>query len=110
MTDDSYKMLVVYVDETDRVGNQPMYEAIVGVLQRHQLAGATVQTGLMGYGAHGYVHRRRLFGISDDRPVVITSIDKEQKLRTVLPLIQTIVKEGLIVLVDVEVIPLQTQA
>jgi PII-like signaling protein len=50
------------------------------------------------------VHRKRLFGISDDKPVVISVVDSEPVIRSVLPEIRAMVKEGLVVLLDAEVV------
>src|SRR5882724_1801904 len=100
------KMLIIYVDESDVWGDAhtPLYEAIVRRLRQLAIAGATVQTGIMGFGSHQKVHHRRLFGISDDKPVTITAIDNEAKLRAALPELRQMVREGLIALVDVELI------
>jgi PII-like signaling protein len=100
------KMLVIYVDESDIWGDAhtPLYEAIVRRLRQLAIAGATAQTGIMGFGSHQKVHHKRLFGISDDRPVVITAVDNEAKLRKILPEIRGMVQEGLVVMLDVEFI------
>jgi PII-like signaling protein len=97
-------MLVVYVDDTDSWETGPLYEAIVRRLRQLGMAGATAHHGIMGFGAHMKVHHKRLFGISDDKPVVITVVDNEQKIREILPEIRSMVTEGLIVLLDAEVI------
>ena len=98
------KMLVIFVDETDLWEAHPLYEAIVRRLRQLGVNGATVHNGIMGFGAHLKVHHKRLFGISDDRPVVITVVDSESIIRAVLPEIRRMVKEGLVVLLDAEVI------
>ena len=100
------KMLVIYVDESDIWGDAhtPLYEAIVRRLRQLEIAGATVQTGIMGFGSHQKVHHKRLFGISDEKPVVITAVDSEVKLRKILPEIRGMVQEGLIVILDAEFI------
>jgi len=98
------KMMLIYLDETDVFGTGPLYEAIVRRLRQLGVRGATVVTGMMGFGAHLKVHRKRLFGISDDKPVVITVVDSEPVIREILPEIRGMVKEGLVVLVDAEVI------
>ena len=87
-----------------------MYEAIVRRLRQLHIAGATAHTGMMGFGSHLKVHHKRLFGVSDDRPVVITVVDNETKIRQVLPEIRGMVQEGLVVLLDAEVVPLGTDA
>ena len=100
------KMLIVYVDESDIWGDAhtPLYEAIVRRLRQLEIAGATVHTGIMGFGSHQKVHHKRLFGISDDKPVMITAVDSESKLRNALSEIRGMVREGLMVLVDAELI------
>ena len=67
------KMLLICVDETDLWETGTLYEAIVRRLRQLGVAGATVQTGIMGFGSHGKVHHKRLFGISDDKPVIWVS-------------------------------------
>jgi len=98
------KMLVIYVDETDLWGAGPLYEALVRRIRQMGLAGATAQAGMMGFGSHGKVHHRRLFGVSDDKPVVITVVDSEPKIRAALPELRGMVREGLVVLLDAEVV------
>lgn len=98
------KMLLVFVDETDMAGELPLYEFIIRRLFQLGVRGATVQIGAMGFGSHHRVHRKRLLGISDDRPVIISAVDAEEKLRSVLPELRPLVQEGLIILMDVEVI------
>ena len=102
MTD--HLLLTVYLDETDTEGDLPLYEAIVRRLLRHEIAGATVQRGIMGFGAHGRVHRKRLFGVSDDRPIVISAIDSADKIRTVAKGVQEMVREGLVTVQPIEVV------
>ena len=98
------KILVIFVDETDMWQDAHLYAAIVTTLERQGIAGATVNLGLMGYGRHRRIHRKGLFGMSDDKPVTIMVVDTEEKIRAVLPVISPMVREGLILLQDVEVI------
>ncbi len=102
------KMMLIFVDETDTWGESrvPLYEAIVESLMQAGVSGATVHSGIMGFGANRQLHRKRLFGVTDERPVTITVIENEAKLRSVLPKLQAMVKEGLVFLVDGEVLHL----
>ena len=98
------KSLVIFTDETDMWQDMPLYTAIVITLERQGIAGATVNRGLMGFGRHRKIHRKGLFGVSDDRPVTIVAVDSEEKIRAVLSVVVPMVKEGLVLLQDVEVI------
>ncbi len=101
----SAKMLMVFCDQTDLWKNdESLYEAIVRKMHRQGILGATVLGGIMGYGVHRRIHKRGLLGVSDERPIVILAIDEEAKLRAILPIIVPMVKEGMINLVDTEII------
>jgi len=93
------------VDENDTWDDIPLYEGIVRRLKQLEVAGATVQTGIMGFGSHMSIHKKGLFGVSDDRPVTITVVDSAEKLQRIVPEIRSMVREGLVILTDVEVIP-----
>ena len=96
--------LTIYVNEADRLGEVPLYEVLVRRLLHLEIAGATVTRGVMGYGRHGKVHRQRLFGVSDDRPMMITAIDEPVRLRAVLSELKAMVPEGLMIVEEVEVL------
>ena len=101
------KLLVILVDETDTWNDElPLYEAIVRRLVQLEVAGATVSTGIMGFGSHQRVHRKRLFGVTDGRPVTILVADSEKKIRDILPVIRPMIAEGegLMLLLDAEAV------
>jgi PII-like signaling protein len=99
------KLLLIFIDENDLWEQTPLYEAIVRRLRQLDVAGATVHVGRMGFGRHSRIHRPGLFGIPDDRPVTISVLDEEEKLRQVLPEIRSMAPEGVLVLLEAEVIP-----
>jgi len=97
-------MLLVFVNEADTWHDRPLYQAVVERLHQLGVAGATVQIGLMGFGHHMRLHHKGLFGIADDRPITILAVDDEAKLRSTLLDVRVMIREGLIVLVDAEVV------
>ncbi len=100
------KLLLIFVDETDTWGESrvPLYEAIVERLYDLGINGATVHSGIMGFGANRRMHKKGLFGVTDDRPMTISVIDTENKIRAVLPRLKEMVVEGLLFLVDGEIV------
>ncbi len=98
------KLMLIFVDETDTLDEMPLYEAIVRRLSHSEIAGATVHRGIMGYGSQGKVHHKRLFGISDDRPITILVVDTEEKIHRAAVDIRPMVSEGLVLLLDVDLI------
>ena len=97
-------MLRIYVGENDRYEGAPLYEAIIKRLKMVDIAGATVFKGIMGYGAKSRVHRKNLLGFSSDLPIMITVVDTEERIRQVLPELDKMVGEGLVVLSEVEIV------
>ena len=100
------KLLLIHIDETDTWGDArvPLYEAIVKKLFEAGIAGATVQRGIMGYGSNHRLHRKGLFGVADDRPVTIFAIDNEARIRALLPKLRSMITEGVVFLLDGEVV------
>lgn len=98
------KMLTIFIDETDTFGDLSLYEAIVRKFVQLNVAGATVMRGIMGFGTHQQVHRRRLFGVSDDRPVSIMVVDTPERVQAALEQVRPMISEGLLLLQDVEVV------
>ncbi len=103
------KWLRVYVGERDRWQGKPLYAAIIDVLRREGVAGATVLRGIAGYGASGFLHTARIVQLSVDLPVVIDVIDTAERIEAVLPKIDAMVSEGLIIVGDCEVVAYRTR-
>src|SRR5271156_5999529 len=98
------KLMRIYVGESDRWQNQPLHEALVRAMRAHDLAGATVYGGILGYGAHRRVHKEKPLNLSHDRSIMISVVDTEAKLQSFLPIVDEMVQEGLVVLSEVDII------
>lgn len=94
--------MTIYLNETDMHGELPLYEFIVRRLLHLNVIGATVVRGMMGFGQHGRVHRQRLFGVTDDRPILILAVDDTEHLRSIIPEIRKLIPGGLVTLQPVE--------
>lgn len=98
------KMLRIHFGQDDEWHGQPLYEAIVMKCRELDIAGATVFRGIEGFGASTIIHKHRLLGRSSDAPVMVSVIDTEDKIKTLLPVLDEMVGEGLIAISEVEVI------
>jgi PII-like signaling protein len=98
------KLLRIYIGETDRWHGQPLYMAILLKAREMGLAGGTVFRGIAGYGANSVIHTANILRLSEDLPVVIEIVDADEKIQAFLPVLDEMVKEGLILLREVEVI------
>lgn len=98
------KLLRVFVGESDKHGHKPLYQAIVELLRKRGLAGATVLRGVEGFGAHSRLHTDRILRLTQDLPIVVECVDTAERIDEVLPLLDEIVDEGLLTVEPVEVI------
>jgi PII-like signaling protein len=96
-------LLRIFVGEDDEHHGRPLYEAIVLALREHGLAGATVFRGVMGFGRSSVLHTSKVLRLSEDLPIVIECVDRRATVEPVLPVLDTMIEEGLVTLERVDV-------
>jgi uncharacterized protein len=97
-------LLRIFIGESDRFQDAPLYEAIVLRAREAGLAGATVLRSPMGFGASSRVHTAKILRLSGDLPIVIEIVDEEAKINGFLPLLDPMMGGGLVTLEPVRVI------
>lgn len=94
----------IYVGESDKSDGKPLYQAIVEMLRREKISGATVLRGIIGYGARSHLHTANILRLSQDLPIIIEVVDTGENIDRVLPQIEKSIGDGLITLEKVRVI------
>ncbi|HWC61701.1 MAG TPA: DUF190 domain-containing protein [Verrucomicrobiae bacterium] len=97
-------LLRIFIGESDRWHHQALYEAIVMKAREMHLAGATVLRGPMGFGKSSHMHTSKILRLSMDLPLVIEIVDSEEKIKTFLPVLDEMMKGGLVTLEKARVI------
>jgi hypothetical protein len=97
-------LLRIFIGESDRWHHQPLYEALVLKAREMHLAGATVLRGPMGFGKSSRLHTAKILRLSMDLPLVIEIVDAEEKINTFLPVLDEMMKGGLVTLEKARVI------
>jgi PII-like signaling protein len=97
------KLLKIYIDTDDKYHGNPLWETILKKAKEHGLFGATVYKSISGMGIHSEFKSYNLIALSQSLPLVIEMIDSEEKIRSFLEVLDTIMEEGLVTLSDVEV-------
>jgi len=98
------ELLRIFVSENDQWQGKPLYKAIVMQARKSGLAGATVLHGFLGYGASSRIHTTKLLRLSDNLPVVIEIVDKPDKIKSLLPVLDEMVNDGMMTLEKVNII------
>jgi PII-like signaling protein len=94
--------LTVYVGRRERSGSRPAHEAVVDLLHRRGIAGATVLLGVDGT-AHGVRERARFFGRNADVPLMIICVGEGPRIAAVMPELATVLRRPLATLERVRV-------
>ena len=92
-------LLRIFIGESDHHAGKPLYEWLVLQAREHELAGATVLRGIMGFGANTRViHTFKIERLSEDMPIVVEIVDTKEKLETFLDAIDEHIQAGLVTL------------
>jgi len=96
--------LTVRIKKNDEVDGKRLHLLIIEFLTKSGVAGATVWTGVNGFGKRGK-STLHLEGVSVNMPLIIEVVDEQAKLEPLLPELKRIVgDDGLVSISDVYVI------
>lgn len=98
------KLMRIFVGESDKWRDQPLYKALIESMRANDIAGVTIYQGILGYGANRRIHKDTTLHLSHDRPIMLSVVDTEEKLRAFFPILDEMVQQGLVVLSEVDVI------
>jgi PII-like signaling protein len=98
------RMLRIHFTEADKWQGEPLYKAIVAKCMELGLAGAIVYRGIEGFGASARIYHSRSLSISKNAPIVVSVIDTEEKIQTLIPHLDQMIAGGLVASSTVEVI------
>jgi len=97
-------LMRIFIGEADKIGSQPLYQALIELFRKEKLAGATVLRGITGFGAKSHLHSAHLLRLSQDLPIVVELVDSQEHIDRILPEVDRMVAEGLITMEKVHVL------
>lgn len=98
------KMVRVHFSQKDQWDGKSLQEAIVSLCLELGLAGATVYRGVEGFGLSAHIHHSSMWPGSNDPPIMISIVDRDEKIAELLPRLDEMVSEGIVAISDVEVV------
>ena len=87
----------VYISEADQWQHQPLHLEILRMLHSQGLAGGTVLRAVAGFTAHGDVQSTSLVDVGGKLPLVVEFIDSADAIERVMPLLQKMAGQRLII-------------
>ena len=97
-------MLRIHFGEDDRWEGKPLHEAILVKCEELGIAEAIVFRGIEGYGSGSRIRRSGHWSRSKDAPIQLSIIDTAEKIAKLIPVLDTMVEEGLVAVSAVEAI------
>lgn len=98
------KQVTIFLGETDQYHHQALYMAIIEMLRREGCSGATATRGVAGFGASSLIHTAAILRLSFDQPLVITVVDRPERIDRVLVPLRELAPHALITVQEVEVV------
>jgi uncharacterized protein len=98
------KLMRIFIGENDKWNGKPLHKVLIECMRTNDIAGVTVYQGILGYGANRRIHKDSALHLSHDRPIMLSVVDTEDRLRSFLAVLDDMVQQGLVVLSDVDVI------
>jgi PII-like signaling protein len=96
--------LTVLLGEGDQWHHHPLYAEVVHRAHQAGLAGASVFRGIEGFGVGRRVHTSRILSLSEDLPVSVVVVDREERVRAFLPQLRELVGGARVTLERVELV------
>lgn len=96
--------VTIRIKKNDVVKGKRVHNIILDILKKGKISGATVWTGVAGFGKRGKSNFE-IEGISINMPLLMEVIDELPKLETILPEIKEVIGDnGLVTLHEVGVV------
>jgi PII-like signaling protein/CBS domain-containing protein len=92
----------IYVNEQDIYLGQPLYLAILEELGQEGATGATAIRGIAGFGPAQRQRSAGTAGMTRAQPIIIDWIDRAERVRSILPVLEPMVPNALITIEDVQ--------
>ncbi|WP_406656238.1 DUF190 domain-containing protein [Methanolobus sp. ZRKC2] len=97
-------LLRIYLSENDKYKGKAAHHAVLEFLRDEGIAGATVHHCMEGYGIQNKIHTASVLRLGTDLPVIIQAVDKEEKIRNIIPELKKILPTELITLQEIEIV------
>jgi len=105
---DPWQLMRIFIGESDKAAHgkyhgKPLWEALLSDFRERGLAGCTVVRAIAGFGASAKARNILSEYLSSDLPIIIEVVDKQSKIRSIMPDLDEMLDGGMVTLEKVEV-------
>ena len=106
---DIWMLMRIFIGESDKAAHgkfkgKPLWEALLNDFRERGLAGCTVIRAIAGFGASAKARNILSEYLSSDLPIIIEVVDRESKVRSVMPDLEEMIGGGMVTLEKVDVV------
>lgn len=107
-SNDPFVLLRIFIGESDKAVHgkfkgKPLWEALVNDFRERGLAGCTVLRAISGFGASAKARNILSEYLSSDLPIVLEMVDRESKIKAIMPDLDEMIGGGMVTLEKVDV-------
>ena len=104
-----WMLMRIFIGESDKAASgkfegRPLWEALLNDFRERGLAGCTVIRAIAGFGASAKARNILSEYLSSDLPIIIEVVDRESKIRQVMPDLEEMIGGGMVTLEKVDVV------
>jgi hypothetical protein len=108
-SNDPWMLMRIFIGESDKAAHgkfkgKPLWEALLNDFRERGLAGCTVMRAIAGFGASAKARNILSEYLSSDLPIIIEVVDRESKIRSVMPDLEEMIGGGMVTLENVDVV------
>jgi uncharacterized protein len=94
-------LMRIYIAESTKVNDKPAMRYLPEFFLSRGLTGCTVYRGMSGFGHENKLRTVDVLQFSLDLPIIIDVIDTKEKIEAVLPEVEAMIGDGLVMVQDV---------
>jgi PII-like signaling protein len=97
-------LMRIFISECDRWQGKPLYKALMDFLEKRGFDCLAVVRRVAIYSSYGSIHTEKILHFSSDQPIVVEVLEAKNKIESILPELDGMLKTGMVTLEDVHVI------
>lgn len=92
------QLMRIFLKEDEHWHGVPLADAIVAMLLKANVSGASVFRAVEGFGSHREIHTQKVWSFHLGMPILIEVVDTAENIANVMPRLNEMVHDGVITL------------
>lgn len=94
----------IFVGEDQAWQGRPLYQSIVEAARQYGVVRVVVFRGIEGFGPEHHLSTDRIVDISENLPIVIDIIEREERIASLLPILDRSINQGMMTMIAIDIV------